>query len=54
VSLDQMWRAYFAVGGKADHLFSTRVPKQNRKPILKLMIDPGAAFSTLANIQCHE
>jgi DNA-binding XRE family transcriptional regulator len=35
VSLDQMWRAYFAVGGKADHLFSTRIPKQNRKPISK-------------------
>jgi DNA-directed RNA polymerase sigma subunit (sigma70/sigma32) len=29
VSLDQMWRAYFALGGKADYLFSLRAPKQN-------------------------
>jgi DNA-binding XRE family transcriptional regulator len=36
VSLDQMWRAYFAVGGKADRLFSPRISKkQNRKPISK-------------------
>jgi DNA-binding XRE family transcriptional regulator len=32
VSLDQMWRAYFAVGGKADHLFSTRATEENQNP----------------------